>query len=54
MKEIFKKPLNPNKEELTKDNLRAFPGCEAFSDTEAEEIVLSIQILCALIFDEAN
>lgn len=46
--------INPNKEQLTVEKLKTFSGCENYSDEEATEIVLSIQILCKILFENFN
>ena len=45
---------NPNtNEKLTIEELRAFPGCEHYTDEQASEIVETIYQLCLLLFDMA-
>lgn len=36
---------------LTVEKLRSFRGMESISEDEAEEVILSINKLCAIIFD---
>ena len=43
------KPLNPEREPLTEENVRAFEGFENISDKEAEDIVYSIRTLCRIV-----
>lgn len=45
------KSINPEKESLTVEKLKTFEGLENIADSEAEEIVLSIQNFCAIIYD---
>ncbi|HBF89349.1 MAG TPA: hypothetical protein DDX39_11975 [Bacteroidales bacterium] len=45
------KSVNPEKESLTVEKLKTFEGLEDIADSEAEEIVLSIQNFCAIIYD---
>lgn len=40
-----------NKEPLTPETLRKFPGHENLSDAEAEEIIFSLRAFSALVFD---
>jgi hypothetical protein len=43
--------INPNKEPLTVEILKRFPGCEGYSDEEAQEIIFALQALAYLLVD---
>jgi len=44
-------PCNPRKEPLTPEKLKTFAGLENLSDTEAQDMVLSIRELARLLFE---
>ena len=43
--------INPKKEPLTIEKLRTFPGCEHYSDEEAEQVVQTIQQYALILFE---
>jgi hypothetical protein len=43
--------INPKKEPLTIERLRKFKGCEHLTDAEAEEALLGIKTLSALLVE---
>jgi len=43
--------INPKKEPLTVERLRKFKGCEHLTDAEAEEALLGIKTLSALLIE---
>jgi hypothetical protein len=43
--------INPKREPLTIEKLRSFPGCEYYSDEEAESIIQSFEQLTAIVFE---
>ena len=45
---------NPNNEKLTIEELRAFPGCDHYSDEECNEIIESLFQISMLLFDMAD
>jgi hypothetical protein len=47
----FASAINPAKEPLTIEKLRTFPGCEHYSDEDAEQIVQSIHQFAYILFD---
>lgn len=47
----YAKSINPKKEPLTIDKLRAFPGCENYNDEEAAAILLAISQLTHIMFE---
>lgn len=46
--------INPNSEKLTVDKLRSFPGCEGFTDAEAENIIASLELLSEICYNAAK
>jgi hypothetical protein len=46
--------LNPQKEPLTAAKLRTFPGCEHYTEQEAEAIVQTIDQLTVILFECAQ
>ncbi|GAA3919567.1 hypothetical protein GO495_21540 [Chitinophaga oryziterrae] len=46
--------FDENRGRLTIQELRTFPGCEHYSDEQAEEIVESIYQIALLVFDIAD
>jgi len=48
-KKIFQ--LNPNKEPLTPELLKKFPGFENFSEEQLQERVFTIETLCELGYE---
>lgn len=47
----MRKFINPKKEPLTVERLRKFKGCENLTDAEAEEALLGIKTLSALLIE---
>lgn len=47
----FAHKINPKRQPLTIEKLRSFPGCEHYSDEEAENIIQSFEQLTAIIFE---
>lgn len=47
----FAQAINPKKESLTIEKLRAFPGCEQYSEEESRKIVQTIHHLCHILFE---
>lgn len=47
-------PNTPKREPLTSDKLRTFPGCERYSDEEAEEIVATLKALAKIFLRAAT
>jgi hypothetical protein len=47
----FAQAINPKKEPLTIEKLRTFPGCEHYSDEEAEQIVQTIHQFAHILFE---
>lgn len=47
----FAHAINPAKEPLTVEKLRTFPGCEHYSDEEAEQIVQTIHQFAHILFE---
>ncbi|MGF2414008.1 hypothetical protein [Ferruginibacter sp.] len=51
-------PINANKPDnaidksLTAAQLRSFPGCDHYSDTEAAEIIQSLEKLSAICYEQ--
>ena len=43
--------INPKRQPLTIEKLRSFPGCEHYSDEEAESIIQSFDQLTAIVFE---
>jgi hypothetical protein len=43
--------INPKKEPLTVERLRKFKGCEHLTDAEAEEALVGIKTLSALLVE---
>jgi hypothetical protein len=43
--------INPKKEPLTIEQLKKFKGCEHLTDAEAEEALLGIKTLSALLIE---
>lgn len=43
--------INPKKEPLTIERLKKFKGCEHFTDAEAEEVLLGIKTISALLIE---
>jgi hypothetical protein len=43
--------INPKKEPLTIEKLRTFPGCEHYSDEEAELVVQTIHQYALILFE---
>ncbi|HMT75852.1 MAG TPA: hypothetical protein PKA77_17395 [Chitinophagaceae bacterium] len=46
--------INPNSEKLTVDKLRIFPGCEGYTDAEAENIIASLELLSEICYNAAK
>lgn len=49
----YSEQVNPQKEKLTIETLRTFPGCEHYNDEEATEIVETIHKICHTAFELA-
>jgi hypothetical protein len=47
----FAQDINPKKEPLTIEKLRTFPGCEHYSDEEAEQVVQTIHQYALILFE---
>ncbi len=47
----FAQAINPKKEPLTVEKLRTFPGCEHYSDEEAEQVVQTIHQYALILFE---
>lgn len=47
----FAQDINPKKEPLTIEKLRTFPGCEHYSDEEAEQVVQTIHQYAVILFE---
>ena len=47
----FAQAINPKKEPLTVEKLRTFPGCEHYSDEEAELVVQTIHQYALILFE---
>jgi hypothetical protein len=47
----FAQAINPKKEPLTIEKLRTFPGCEHYSDEEAELVVQTIHQYALILFE---
>ncbi|OQP60105.1 hypothetical protein A3860_34820 [Niastella vici] len=47
----FAHKINPKRQPLTIEKLRSFPGCEHYSDEEAQNIIQSFELLTAIIFE---
>lgn len=47
----FAQTINPKKEPLTVEKLRTFPGCEHYSDEEAEQVVHTIHQYALILFE---
>jgi hypothetical protein len=47
----FAQAINPKKEPLTIEKLRTFPGCEHYSDDEAELVVQTIHQYALILFE---
>ncbi len=45
------KPLNPNNESLTVDTLKTFSGFEGLSIEDAEQKIVEIKLLSAILID---
>jgi hypothetical protein len=43
--------INPKRQPLTIEKLRSFPGCDHYSDEEANNIIKSFEQLTAIIFE---
>ena len=43
--------INPNKEELTVERLRQFPGMENLSDERANKIVITLNALATVLYN---
>ena len=44
------KPANQSKNSLTPELLRTYKGCERYTDTEAAEVIQSLEKLCAICY----
>ena len=42
--------INPQKEHLTVEKLKTFPGCEQYDDEQAKTIIQSLEQLALIIF----
>ena len=47
----FAQAINPKKEPLTVEKLRTFPGCEHYSDEEAEQVMQTIHQFAHILFE---
>lgn len=47
----FAQAINPKKEPLTIEKLRTFPGCEHYSDEDAELVVQTIHQYALILFE---
>jgi len=45
--------INPNREPLTIEKLRTFPGYENYSDEQAGEVVQTLEELAIILFEAA-
>jgi hypothetical protein len=50
----FTQAVNPAKAPLTIEKLRTFPGCEHYSDEEAEQIVQTLHQYALILFECAS
>jgi hypothetical protein len=45
---------NPASEKLTVEKLKSFSGCEGYTDTEAEKIIASLELLSEICYTAAK
>lgn len=46
--------INPASLKLTAERLKAFPGCEGYTDEQAETIITSLEILSAICYESTK
>lgn len=50
----YAKKLNPKCESLTPEKLRSFPGCENYTDEEANNIINTLAQYATILFENAE
>jgi len=50
----YAQKINPKCESLTPEKLRSFPGCEHYTDEEAQHIIQSLEMLAVILFENAE